>query len=597
MVLLGLSQPLIAQQQGDFQLAEQYYKQGEFDKAAEYYLKVYKQNRSKAYFDRYIKALVSGNDFKTAKKALNKEIKRNPSEPSYAVTLGDIYWRNEEKEKANHTWDQVISGLKKNQNRIIQVAYQFTKINQPNYALSAYKLGKETIPGFYSYYPQMADLYGVIGDYDNMIELYLELIQVNPGYLQTVQNLLSRNFDFTEDNPHTQLLKRKLLQKANQYPENQMYAEMLIWLNLQQSNFNGAFIQVKSLDKRFKENGSRLINFARLSLKNKEYEVAKEAYKVVINKGDAQPYYETARIEILSTQKIILDQDLTTKRKDYDELLVNYENLIEQYGIMNFTVASTREMAQIYAQKLQSVQESVTLLETVLETPGIQKREIALTKIALGDYLLMQDKVWESVLYYMQAEKAFKYDELGDEAKLKAAKVYYYTGDFNWAASKLNILKGSTSKLISNDALYLSNLITDNITVDTNLHPMKMYAEADLLFVQQRYDESFLLLDTLQRYYPGHSLADEVLMQKYKIRFAQQKYTEAAAELASLHAAYSYDILGDDALFLLGELYQSHLNNPEKAMEFYLEIMTNHPDSVFVTEARKRFRKLRGDEV
>ena len=595
--LLGMSQPLIAQQKGDFQLAEQYYKQGEFEKAAEYYLKVYKKNRSKAYFDRYIKALVGAQDFKTAKKALNKEIKRNPAELTYAVTLGDIYWRTDEKEKADKTWTQVIGKLKKNQNKIITVAYLFTSLNQPKYALMAYEVGKETIPGFYSYYPQMADLYGIMGDYDNMIELYLELINYNQGYLQTVQTLLSRNFDFTEDNSQTQLLKRKLLQKTNQYPENQMYAEMLIWLNLQQSNFNGAFVQVKSLDRRFKENGSRLINFARLALKNEEYLVAKDAYQVVIHKGDAQPYYETARIEIISTQKIILDQEISTDPKEYEELIADYEALIAAFGIMNFTAPSTREMAQIHAQKLNSVNTSVTLLETVLETPGLQKREIALTKIALGDYLLMQDKVWEAVLYYMQAEKAFKYDELGDEAKLKAAKVYYYTGDFNWAASKLNILKGSTSKLISNDALYLSNLITDNITVDTNLHPMQMYAQADLLFVQQRYEESFLLLDTLQSYYPAHALADEVLMQKYKIRFAQGQFTEAANELDTLNTSYSYDILADDALFLLGELYQNQLNDPQKAMDYYLEIMTNHPDSVFVTEARKRYRKLREDEA
>ena len=595
--LLGLSQPVLAQVKGDFQIAEQYYKQGEFEKAAEYYLKVYKKNRSKAYFDRYIKALVGAKDYKTAKKTLNKEIKRNPKELTYAVTLGDIYWRSDEKDKANKTWDQVISNLKKNQNRIITVAYLFTSLNQPNYALAAYKVGKETIPGFYSYYPQMADLYGVVGDYENMIELYLELIQVNPGYLQTVQTLLNRNFDFTEDNEQTQLIKRKLLQKTNQYPQNQMYAEMLIWLNLQQSNFEGAFIQVKSLDRRFKENGSRLINFARLSLKNEHYQVAEKAYQVVINKGSAQPYYETAKIEIISTQKKILDIEPTSDSKAYINLITEYEDLIEEFGIVNFTVPSVREMAEIHAQKLHSVNKSITLLELVLETPGILKKEVALTKIALGDYLLMQDKVWESVLYYMQAEKAFKYDELGDQAKLKAAKVYYYTGDFNWAASKLDILKGSTSKLISNDALYLSNLITDNITVDTNLHPMQMYAHADLLFAQQRYDEAFLLLDTLQSYYPSHSLADEVLMQKYKIRFAQKNYEKAAHELELLDGGYAYDILGDDALFLLGELYQNQLNDPKKAMEYYLLIMTNHPDSVFVTEARKRYRKLRGDEV
>jgi tetratricopeptide (TPR) repeat protein len=594
---IGWSTNIVAQTKGDYQLAEQYFKQGEFDKAAEYYLKVYKQTKSLAYFDKYINSLSNDQDYKTAEKALKKEIKKRPSRFALRVTLGDIYWQSKDKESAYKTWDEVIQMLHTNNNEIIPVAYLFTKIDQPQQAIKAYEVGKKYIPGFYSYYPQMADLYGVIGDYDSMIDLYLDLINFNPGYLQTVQNLLNRNFDFTEPNTNTQLLKQKLLQKSNQSPDNQMYAEMLIWLNLQQSNFSSAFIQVKSLDKRFKENGSRLINFARLANKNEKFDVAKIAYETVINKGSDLPYYETAEVEILSTKKHILDSDIHSSNSDYETLVSDYLNTIDRLGIADYTAPTVREMALIYAQKLQSPENSILWLEKVLDNPGVAKKEIALTKIDLGDYLLMEDHVWEAVLYYMQAEKAFKYDELGDRAKLKAAKVYYYTGDFNWAASKLNILKGSTSKLISNDALYLSNLITDNTTIDTNLYPMQIYAKADLLFVQQNYDEALLALDTLQKYYPDHMLADEALMQKYKILYAQKKYEAAGKELQAIIDGFSYDILGDDALFLLGKLNETHLNNKEKAMEMYLVLMTEYQDSVFVTEARKRYRKLRGDTV
>ncbi|MGB0390048.1 MAG: tetratricopeptide repeat protein, partial [Salibacteraceae bacterium] len=414
---------------------------------------------------------------------------------------------------------------------------------------------------------------------------------------QTVQNLLNRNFDFTEENENTRLLKQKLLQKTNKYPDNQMYAEMLIWLNLQQNNFYGAFVQVKSLDKRFKENGSRLINFARLASKNEEYEIAIDAYKTVIGKGDFQPYFETAEFEILSTKKILLDNNQTTTLKDYSKLKNLYLSTINKYGISDLTTAPIREMAEINAQNLALSNEAIKWLTKTIETPNLSKREVALCKIDLGDYLLLENKIWESVLYYMQAEKAFKYDALGDEAKLRAAKVYYYTGEFNWALAKLNILKGSTSKLISNDALYLSNLITDNTTIDTNLHPMQMYAHAELWYVQKHFEESYKKLDTLQSYYPDHTLADEILFQKFKIRQSQKNYTECVNELTDLLSYYGQDILADDAAFNLGILYENHLNNREKAKEYYLLIMTDHPDSVFVTEARKRYRKLRGDSA
>ncbi len=597
LIFIGITNQGIAQKKGDYQLAEQYYRQGDFERAAEYYLKVFKQTGSSGYFDKYINALSHNKEYPAAEKALKKQIKKHPQKLNYRVQLGDIYFISGEKEKADKTWSEVIDLLPKYQNEIVPMAYQFTKIDQAGFAIQCYELGKETIPGFYSYYPQMADLYGLIGDYGLMIDLYLELISVNPGYQQTVQNLLNRNFDFTEDNTNTQLLKQKLYQKTNQFPDNQMYAEMLIWLNLQQSNFNGAFVQVKSLDKRFKENGSRLINFARMANKNGSYSIAQQAYQTVIKKGDFQPYYETAKIEILSSKKSVLDQNIATTVKEYQILNNEYLTTINEFGIANFTAPAIREMAQINAQKLDNLDLAKEWLVNTIETPGVDSREIALCKIDLGDYLVMNNQIWEAVLYYMQAEKAFKYDELGDDAKLRAAKVYYYTGDFKWAAAKLDVLKGSTSKLISNDALYLSNLITDNITIDTTLHPMQMYAQADLWFVQHKYDEAYAKLDTLQEYYPGHSLMDEVLFQKYKIRFAQKDYENAEMELIKLIDGYSYDILGDDAIFQLAKLYELHLNNTEKAMEYYLMLMTDYQDSVFVTEARKRYRKLRGDSV
>jgi hypothetical protein len=42
-------------------------------------------------------------------------------------------------------------------------------------------------------------------------------------------------------------------------------------------------------------------------------------------------------------------------------------------------------------------------------------------------------------------------------------------------------------------------------------------------------------------------------------------------------------------------IYENKLNQPEKAMELYEQILTEFTNSLFVIEARKRFRHLRGD--
>jgi len=39
------------------------------------------------------------------------------------------------------------------------------------------------------------------------------------------------------------------------------------------------------------------------------------------------------------------------------------------------------------------------------------------------------------------------------------------------------------------------------------------------------------------------------------------------------------------------------LNNKEKAMQLYQDLLVKYPGSLYTVEARKRFRSLRGDVV
>ncbi|RYZ99412.1 MAG: tetratricopeptide repeat protein, partial [Sphingobacteriaceae bacterium] len=54
-------------------------------------------------------------------------------------------------------------------------------------------------------------------------------------------------------------------------------------------------------------------------------------------------------------------------------------------------------------------------------------------------------------------------------------------------------------------------------------------------------------------------------------------------------------IWSDDAVFILGDIYENNLNDKEQAKAYYRKIITDHPGSLWLNEARKRFRILRGD--
>jgi len=53
----------------------------------------------------------------------------------------------------------------------------------------------------------------------------------------------------------------------------------------------------------------------------------------------------------------------------------------------------------------------------------------------------------------------------------------------------------------------------------------------------------------------------------------------------------------EPTIFEMAELYENQLNDLEKAKALYEKIFIDYSNSTFAVEARKRFRKLRGDDI
>jgi tetratricopeptide (TPR) repeat protein len=253
------------------------------------------------------------------------------------------------------------------------------------------------------------------------------------------------------------------------------------------------------------------------------------------------------------------------------------------------------ELAHIKAFYGEQVLESIELLNNLLATPGLTDMQRAQVKMKLADVQVLGGDIWEASLLYMQVDNDFKFEQIGNEAKFKNARVFYFDGEFDFAQGQLNVLKESTSKMIANDALQLSVMITDNYGLDSNYQVMLWFATAERLIEQHRYDSAFVLFDSIQINFPMHSLADEILFRKGKAMEQQGKWSAASDYYTDLLKFHSDDILGDDALFRLADIEENQFLNKEKALEYYKRLMIDFKGSLFSTEARNRIRFLRGD--
>lgn len=587
--------PLFATGQ-DAKLAQQYYRDGEFEKAAIVYKKLYDaQNRNDYYFDRYIECLLAVQDYEQAEKALRDGLKDDPKNTRLYVLYGNIYERQFRDADAQEQYQKAIEKMPKDQYQITRLASTFSKLTKYDLAIQTYEEGGQLLKDNQVFAFNLAELYRRKGDIPKMVENYLSTLATYPERLTTVERQLQRYLTSEEDYLE---LQTQLYDKVQANPDAIQFVELLQWNFVQKKDYRNALRQARAIDKRMGENGARVFQLAQVAANDKAYDAAIKAFDYLVEEqGKSSPFYLDAKRESLRARRNKLTDGFDYTEPELREIETAYESFLDEFGRNKTTASIIAEMADLEAFYLNDLDKAISLLNEMINFPGIDLHTQSKGKISLGDFYLMQGERWESTLLYSQVDKLYPNDKLGHEARFRNAKLSYYNGDFQWAQAQFDVLKSGTSRLIANDALDLSVFIMDNLGLDTTDVALSLYAGADLLIFQNKFDEAFLKLDSLLRMFPEHSLEDDVLYSRARVNYKQRNYEEAARLYGEIVERFPEEIRADNALYALAEINEFHLDNIEKAMEYYEKIFIEYDSSTFAVEARKRFRKLRGDNI
>jgi tetratricopeptide (TPR) repeat protein len=578
-------------------LAIQYFDQKEFEKANVYFEDLFDKN-PEAWYSYYYKSLLAVKDFSKAEKITKKQLKQNKFNVQYYVYLGRIYKLQGDEKKEKEAYEKALKELNAVQPYVQNLATAFTEAGLYDQALQVYEKARKASPE-YPYFYERAEIYKAKGDLLAMINEYLDALEFRDTEIQIVQMNLQNSLGYDDEaggirNP---ILKQELQKRIQKNPDKVILSEFLIFIQKQQQDFDGAFVQSRALDKRLKEDGQRVYDLAKICVSNKQWETAKRCYDYIIEKGPNNMYYDAAILDglnaefLASTQKpqptseelLALEQKLTSTSERYKQNFLNKQIV--------------RNLASLKAYYLNKSDEAIALLDGFLEQPGMDATTRADYKLILADIYLLKGEIWEASLLYSQVEKDFKYETIGQEAKFRNAKLSFYAGDFAWAKTQADVLKGATTKLIANDALDLSLIITDAIGVDTNDAPLKLFSSAELMILQHRYNEAIARMDSINLMYSTNTLGDDIYFKKAQIYFTLGKYADAEAMYKNILEYYPADLYGDDAQIKLANLYDYYLHDAEKAKQAYQDVLVKYPGSIFNVEARKRFRELRGDNM
>lgn len=611
-LLVLITATLFAQSSDPVALANEYYRQGDLEKAEEQYKKLARNKRNVSRIhDNYFKLLLTIQDFEGAEKYVKNVLRQFPQNYLYEIDLGIVYQAQQKETAADKYFDGIIKKVakkardEKKTNDIRILAQTFFEKNLREKALLTYEKGREALnrPSLFSL--ELANAYRLMNKKELMIKEYLTFSKSQPQNLNYVKNSFQRVLTEPADLDTLETILYDFIQEANGDP---IYNEMLIWTHLQQKNFSAALRQAYALDQRNKKSkkesapeprrkneGENIINVGLIAYNNADYKTAEKAFNYIIRDYPESPSSRLAQKYVLLSEEEVIKASYPVDTSAVRELIGKYEAFKGQSRDLFTALDAQRRKALLHAFYLNEIRESIEILTDLVSQPVGKHRIVAESKMDLADIYLLDKQPWESILLYAQVERMFKDEPLGYEAKLKSAKLSYFKGEFELAQGHLDILKLATSREIANDALNLSILIKNNTVFDSTDVVMQEYANIDLLLFQNQKQEALDALDQMIEKYPKHSIVDEVYFLKAKTYRELGESGKAVEALNKINEGFYFEILGDDALFLTAVIHEDDLKDPEKSMELYTELLNKFPGSIFVSEARKRFRELRGD--
>lgn len=609
-----------------FKQAITYERMGKFQLAEEIYLELLNSDpkNSRIYFQ--LKSLYKRNkNYLELEKLLGNRIKIFPNDLQTKIEIGEIYLKNNKKDKAIKYWNDLLMEFESNKT-IYYLLFQIFSTNKLDKKLiSLVEKGrlKFNDSSFLSY--ELGNYKSEKLDFYTSIHEYLKFLKKKPKQLNIIS---SKILIMSDDTTNFNIIKKSFNDyfQNNTSGENKVIIHVFIDFLLKTKNYTEALNQLNLLPLKNENDYQFQMNFADNLRNEKEIETSMMVYSKILeslkNKNELnekslskltaktlygialsyeekmQPNNEMKSISGFFANNFFFQLSILINQKFSTELINETFNMYDSILTrMNENDFSSQAHFRIAELKYLITHDFEGAIKSYKSASNKNIRDIYLkSNLRISDVNFSAGKIDESIFQLENMlENSYFNNQEKELIKINLIKKYFLNGKLETSNNLISeiLLLIKYENIFFNDLIELKRYIEKHYIENDfqNKDAFLNYLIGEKLLAQNKIIEAMSYFNDVLKNYGKTSIIPETTFRLAQINQQLENYEKSLSLLKTLENS----ILKSEAMVFSSEITDRNLNRKIEAEKLYFQFLQDFPKSIYSEPVRYRLREIKGE--
>ena len=538
---------------------------------------------------------------------IRERLIHTPNDIQLYSELGELYFLNSQQKEAKTIWTAGAEKFRNNRSYYRIMVSLYSRLSLDKELISLLNTGRENFGQSFMAY-EAGIHYQTRRVYDKAMDQFILQLSHEPKHSQVIQR---RILLMSDDEDAVPIIENKLKIASQKYPDRLI--NVLSEFYFKQQEYDHAFDVKKDGSKSGKININDWLTFANECRKENQYKISIDAYNFILSQkinsnlagkallGLAQtfedqiiPIQESHLIPYFFDNNLFFEDPFqlnsTLSSEHLESSLALYDSLLISLPKSPLLAEAYFRLGEIKYRILHDFDQAYNLLHKAMQNKPDKRLRLKIV-LRISDVLMAKGQSKEALTFL---KRQLKQNYL-PAIEQKMILVHFLTDDPD---STMKIVQSSfiTMSPIDpsfNDLMELKNILTQYYNNDPSEKiTFQHFLKAEWYLRQRKIGDAIRELNFLSNQDSLAAIAPLAMLRRGLLHYRLKEYDK------SLDLAHSLGgtPLEDRGIILSGQIYETKYFDVEKAMEQYMRILDEFPESIFSEPIRYHIRTLQQTE-